>query len=59
MGALPWVQEPVVFSGTVRTNLDPFGEFGHDGQLWEALKDCGLEDQVGDGSWGAWMDVAY
>ncbi|GAB4815837.1 hypothetical protein N2152v2_002883 [Parachlorella kessleri] len=39
-------QEPVVFSGTVRSNLDPFGEFGHDGQLWEALKDCGLETQV-------------
>jgi ATP-binding cassette subfamily C (CFTR/MRP) protein 1 len=40
-------QEPVVFSGTVRTNLDPFGEYGHDGLLWEAIKDCGLEEQVG------------
>jgi ABC-type multidrug transport system fused ATPase/permease subunit len=39
-------QEPVVFSGTVRSNLDPFGEFGHDAILWEALRDCGLEEQV-------------
>lgn len=39
-------QEPVVFSGTVRSNLDPFGEFGHDAVLWEALRDCGLEEQV-------------
>ena len=32
-------QEPVVFSGTVRSNLDPFGEFGHDVVLWEAIRD--------------------
>jgi len=42
-------QEPVVFSGTVRSNLDPFGEYGADAQLWEAIKDVGLEDQVGAG----------
>ena len=35
-----------MFSGTVRSNLDPFGEYGHDAMLWEAIKDCGLEDQV-------------
>ncbi|GBF87685.1 hypothetical protein Rsub_00396 [Raphidocelis subcapitata] len=39
-------QEPVVFSGTVRSNLDPFGEFGSDAALWEAVRDCGLEQQV-------------
>jgi ABC-type multidrug transport system fused ATPase/permease subunit len=39
-------QEPVVFSGTVRSNLDPFGEYGSDAQLWEAIKDVGLEEQV-------------
>ncbi len=37
-------QEPVVFSGTVRSNLDPFGEFGHDNVLWQALRDCGIEE---------------
>jgi ATP-binding cassette subfamily C (CFTR/MRP) protein 1 len=40
-------QEPVVFSGTVRSNLDPFGEKSHDGELWQALRECGLEEQVG------------
>nr|AXF41555.1 HLA3 protein [Chlorella sp. ArM0029B] len=38
-------QEPVVFSGTVRTNLDPFGEYGADALLWEAIRDVGLEEQ--------------
>jgi ATP-binding cassette subfamily C (CFTR/MRP) protein 1 len=39
-------QEPVVFSGTVRTNLDPFNEFGGDAVLWQAIRDCELQDQV-------------
>jgi ABC-type multidrug transport system fused ATPase/permease subunit len=38
-------QEPVVFSGTVRTNLDPFSEF-QDVTLWEIVKKVGLEQQV-------------
>uniref|UniRef100_A0A383VW30 Uncharacterized protein n=1 Tax=Tetradesmus obliquus TaxID=3088 RepID=A0A383VW30_TETOB len=38
-------QEPVVFSGTVRTNLDPFGEFT-DTAMWEVLKKAGLENQA-------------
>lgn len=38
-------QEPVVFSGTVRTNLDPFNEFT-DTAMWEAIKKAGLETQV-------------
>lgn len=38
-------QEPVVFSGTVRTNLDPFTEFGDDACLWDVLKKVGLDEQ--------------
>jgi ABC-type multidrug transport system fused ATPase/permease subunit len=38
-------QEPVVWSGTVRTNLDPFNEFP-DTDLWEVIKKAGLEQQV-------------
>ncbi|WIA12457.1 hypothetical protein OEZ85_012492 [Tetradesmus obliquus] len=38
-------QEPVVFSGTVRTNLDPFNEFS-DTAMWEVIKKAGLEGQV-------------
>lgn len=36
-----------MFSGTVRSNLDPFGEYGADAILWEAVRDVGLEEQVG------------
>ncbi|KAG2424609.1 hypothetical protein HXX76_014334 [Chlamydomonas incerta] len=39
-------QEPVMFSGTVRSNLDPFGEFTDDGILWEVLRKVGLEAQA-------------
>ncbi|PNH10694.1 Multidrug resistance-associated protein 1 [Tetrabaena socialis] len=39
-------QEPVMFSGTVRSNLDPFGEFKDDAVLWEVLKKVGLEVQA-------------
>jgi ABC-type multidrug transport system fused ATPase/permease subunit len=38
-------QEPVVFSGTVRTNLDPFNEYS-DTAMWEVIKKAGLESQV-------------
>jgi ABC-type multidrug transport system fused ATPase/permease subunit len=31
-------QDPVLFSGTLRYNLDPFEEFPDD-QLWRALED--------------------
>ena len=34
-----------MFSGTVRTNLDPFGEF-KDGELWNAIREASLENQV-------------
>lgn len=40
----------MVFSGTVRSNLDPFGEYGADAILWEAIRDVGLGEQVGRGS---------
>jgi ATP-binding cassette, subfamily C (CFTR/MRP), member 1 len=38
-------QEPVVFSGTVRTNLDPFNEHA-DAELWDVLRQASLEEQV-------------
>uniref|UniRef100_A0A804RD73 ABC transporter C family member 3 n=3 Tax=Zea mays TaxID=4577 RepID=A0A804RD73_MAIZE len=38
-------QEPTMFEGTVRSNLDPLGEYSDD-QIWEALDCCQLGDEV-------------
>ncbi|EAL40076.2 AGAP006427-PB [Anopheles gambiae str. PEST] len=40
-------QEPVLFSGTLRYNLDPFDEYP-DEKLWRALKEVKLEDAVNE-----------
>ncbi|KAJ3085311.1 Multidrug resistance-associated protein 5, partial [Quaeritorhiza haematococci] len=37
-------QDPVLFSGTVRTNLDPFGEFD-DAAVWDALGRANLREK--------------
>ena len=39
-------QDPVIFSGTVRSNLDPFGQAGSDADIWGALQQAGLADTV-------------
>ncbi|KAJ3409863.1 hypothetical protein HDU80_008933 [Chytriomyces hyalinus] len=38
-------QDPVVFSGSFRTNMDPFGEHS-DADLWDALERAGLKRKV-------------
>ncbi|RVX14785.1 ABC transporter C family member 3 [Vitis vinifera] len=38
-------QDPTMFDGTVRSNLDPLEEYS-DGQTWEALDKCQLGDEV-------------
>ena len=35
-------QDPVVFSGSVRDNLNPFGEAASDEELWTALRKSGM-----------------
>lgn len=40
-------QEPVLFSGTMRKNLDPFDEFS-DNDLWRALEEVELKQAVTD-----------
>ena len=39
-------QDPIIFSGTVRSNLDPFGDAAGDGQLYKALDQAGMGDAV-------------
>ncbi|XP_076862008.1 ATP-binding cassette sub-family C member 5 isoform X2 [Brachyhypopomus gauderio] len=38
-------QEPVLFIGTVRSNLDPWGQYT-DAQVWEALEKTHIKDMV-------------
>ena len=40
------MQDPVVFSGTVRDNLDPFGASGGDAPIWQALRQVGMADTI-------------
>uniref|UniRef100_A0A8C4XX76 ABC transporter domain-containing protein n=1 Tax=Gopherus evgoodei TaxID=1825980 RepID=A0A8C4XX76_9SAUR len=38
-------QDPVLFSGTLQSNLDPFGKYS-DHELWEAVELCDLKNFV-------------
>jgi ABC-type multidrug transport system fused ATPase/permease subunit len=40
------VQDPVVFSGTVRDNLDPFKACEGDAAIWSALRQTGMANTV-------------
>lgn len=40
-------QEPVLFSGTIRKNLDPFDEYSDD-VLWNALREVELKDVISE-----------
>jgi ABC-type multidrug transport system fused ATPase/permease subunit len=44
-------QDPVLFSGSLRRNLDPFGEYSDD-VLWNALEAAKLKESVSDLSAG-------
>merc|ERR1719502_808934 len=39
-------QDPVLFSGTVRGNIDPFDDGGNDARLWQALDKVNLSEHI-------------
>ncbi|XP_051183827.1 ABC transporter C family member 10-like isoform X2 [Lolium perenne] len=43
LGIIP--QDPILFQGTIRYNLDPLGQFS-DQQIWEVLEKCQLREAV-------------
>lgn len=43
VGIIP--QSPVMFSGTIRSNLDPFNNFS-DEELWNSLEKCRMKEAV-------------
>lgn len=50
-------QDPYLFQGTLRSNLDPLSEY-RDLELWGALKKCQLREMVeGLGGLGAAVEV--
>lgn len=55
LGIIP--QSPVLFSGTVRFNLDPFNEH-NDADLWEALERAHLKDVIRRNSLGLDSEVS-
>ncbi|KAK6932100.1 ABC transporter type 1, transmembrane domain [Dillenia turbinata] len=55
LGIIP--QAPVLFSGTVRFNLDPFNEH-NDADLWEALERAHLKDVIRRNSMGLDAEVS-
>jgi ABC-type multidrug transport system fused ATPase/permease subunit len=50
-------QEPILFSGTLRYNLDPFSHYS-DEQCWMALEDVQLKQLVTNHSAGLLMPIA-
>ncbi len=49
-------QDPFIFSGTVRDNLDPVGEYT-DRQLWKSLERCHLSETIAKWPTGLSTDV--
>lgn len=51
-------QDPVIFRGTIRSNLDPFSDFT-DAQLWNSLHEVHLRETVKHMDGGLDSGVSY
>ncbi len=40
------MQDPIIFAGSVRGNLDPYSGGSKDADMWAALKQAGLKQMV-------------
>ena len=40
------LQDPVIFSGTIRENVDPFGGSGGDSVIWQALEQASVASAI-------------
>ena len=49
-------QDPVLFTGTVRSNLDPFEEH-EDDRLWKVLEEVQLKKKVEEGGLGLYGPI--
>ena len=50
-------QDPILFSGSLRKNLDPFGEFSDD-VLWNALEAAKMKETISNLSSGLDFDIS-
>ncbi|GFN98107.1 multidrug resistance-associated protein 4 [Plakobranchus ocellatus] len=50
-------QDPVLFTGSLRKNLDPFQEYNDD-QLWNALEEVKLKDAIKENTEALQMEVS-
>ncbi|XP_044266867.1 ATP-binding cassette subfamily C member 4-like isoform X2 [Tribolium madens] len=50
-------QEPILFSGTVRKNLDPFDQY-QDDQIWDVLEKVKLKEFIGNSDLGLHSNLA-
>ena len=49
-------QDPVLFQGTVRYNIDPFSR-ATDAEVWRALEEANLRDKMGRDRAGLGLDM--
>lgn len=50
-------QEPVLFMGSLRKNLDPFGEYSDD-EIWSVLQDVHLAEEIKQTAAGLLVEVS-